>query len=242
MMKLFRKFYFTAVGEYCGLFAYGLRHPGLLLSGATRYEARKPLPGDDLVPIPIWQATRAETIHAPTEAVWPWLIQLGYGRGGYYAWSPNSNDKELGRYTLSADRILPEFQHLQVGDTLLDGPKCTPEKGAWLVISIEPYRSLVLLAARRVGWGSEPLPDYNPQVDRPTGMHFLCSWAFVLQPVDEKTTRLLVRSRAVGGPPWLLLFMRLVFGNGDTVMQRTMLHGIKQRAENLARDPAQVFI
>jgi hypothetical protein len=221
----------NVVGEYLGLYVHGLRYPELLRSGAIRDETQKPLPGDNLVPKAFWQVTRAETILAPAEAVWPWLLQLGYGRGGYYAWFPLSTSKEFRKDTLSADRILPEFQHLQVGDALLDGPRCAPQKGAWIVKSIEPCRSLVLLAARRISLGSEPLPDFRPEAERPAGMHFLCSWAFVLEPAGAGHTRLLVRSRASGGPLWMIWFMRLVFGNGDTVMQRTMLQGIKERAE-----------
>jgi hypothetical protein len=72
------------VVEYAGNGAYGLVHPSLLRGGALASERRRPLPGDELVPEPNWQATRAETIRAPAAAVWPWLVQLGYGRGGYY--------------------------------------------------------------------------------------------------------------------------------------------------------------
>jgi hypothetical protein len=72
------------VAEYAANGAYGLAHPSLLRSGATAAERHQRLPGDDLVAQPNWRATRTETIHAPAAAGWPWLVQLGYGRGGYY--------------------------------------------------------------------------------------------------------------------------------------------------------------
>src|SRR6266496_3430976 len=80
-----RRLRFTVLGEYMAQTGHGLRHPHLLRSGATRTEARRQLPGDDLVPQPLGQATRAETIMAPASAIWPWFIQMGYGRAGYYA-------------------------------------------------------------------------------------------------------------------------------------------------------------
>jgi hypothetical protein len=72
------------VAEYAANGVYGLRHRSLLRSGMLPSERQRRLPGDELVPQPNWPATRAETICAPAAAVWPWLVQLGYGRGGYY--------------------------------------------------------------------------------------------------------------------------------------------------------------
>src|SRR5690242_11501251 len=93
-------------------------------SGATRSEVESALPGDDLVPDAQIQTTRAITIHAPVAAVWPWVAQLGYHRGGWYT---NARlDKALWRIdNPSAERILPELQHLGVGDTVPDGPDGT---------------------------------------------------------------------------------------------------------------------
>ena len=94
--------------------------PRLLRWGASTQEAAGPLPGDELVPTPRMQSTRAVTIHAPAADVWPWLVQLGAGRGGMYSYDLLENAAGLGIH--SADRILPEHQRLDVGDVIPLGP------------------------------------------------------------------------------------------------------------------------
>ena len=172
--RLLRWFRMTMVYEYGNHVLYGLRHPELLRSGATSEEERRPLPGDELLARPMWQATRAETIRVPPAGVWPWLVQMGYGRASWYARTALQDDPEFGKYCHSADRILPEYQHLAVGDALLDGPTCDPQHGAWIVRAVEPGRTLVLQAARRVAWGPVTLPDFDPAGPRPRELHFLC--------------------------------------------------------------------
>lgn len=144
-------------------------------------EVRRPLPGDDLVPDPVFQSTRAVTIEAPVSAVWPWLVQLGYGRGGFYSydWLENLVVRLMGtraRYQ-SVDRIVPEIQNIEAGDFILAAPPGllrgrVADKARWRVAAIDPGRALVL-----EGWG-----------------------AFVLEPIDERRTRLIVR-RLQGSDP-----------------------------------------
>src|SRR5690348_7641440 len=109
-------------------------------SGATSSEVNDTLPGDELVSDPQIQTTRAITIHAPVDAVWPWVAQVGYHRGGWYT---NARlDKLFWRIdNPSADRILPEFQHVEVGDTVPDGPEGTAR---FTVAAITPGRLLAL--------------------------------------------------------------------------------------------------
>jgi hypothetical protein len=105
--------------------------------GATPEEVAAPMPGDDLVPTAHYRATRAITIEAPPEAVWPWLVQVGCLRAGWY-----SNDllDNLGRP--SADAVLPELQHLETGQWVPMSP--TPsETTAFQVAAFEPDRLLV---------------------------------------------------------------------------------------------------
>ncbi|HSL68044.1 MAG TPA: hypothetical protein VK977_07785 [Actinomycetota bacterium] len=215
---------FAAPIEYAIDTLYGLRHPTLLASGATREEEVAALPGDQLIPTPMWQATRAETIHGPAAAVWPWLVQMGWDRGGWYAWSyfdPQGKG--------SARRISKKHQQLRVGDVLLDGPGCHERKGAWTVKSVEPGRAIVLHSLRDPISGRELEP-------RRRGSRFIdCAWSFVLDQVDQRTSRLVVRTRVTFGPRWASLPMRMVFGPGDTVWQRMMLRGIKERAERAPR-------
>jgi len=98
--------------------------------GATDEEVGRPMPGDDLIPDAA-TTTRAITIAAPPEQVWPWLVQLGYGRAGWYSYDWIDNDGQP-----SADRIIPELQQLQVGDQILMLPGMGPR-----VREVEPNRS-----------------------------------------------------------------------------------------------------
>jgi hypothetical protein len=102
--------------EYLAQFLGGLMHPGLLRSGATREEESRALPGDDLVPCPRWEATRAVTIDAPSVEVWPWVAQMGYGRGGWYGWNP------LEREDTGVAYLLGDVPPPKLGDAWLDGP------------------------------------------------------------------------------------------------------------------------
>jgi hypothetical protein len=169
--------------------------PWLQRWGATAAEQRKPLPGDELVPEPAAETTRAITIHAPVDAVWPWLAQIGQDRGGFYsyAWLENLAGCRL----RNADRIHPEWQHRAVGDRvplhpLLSGPKVT---------AFEPNHALVL-----DGWG-----------------------AFVVEPLDAQTTRLIIRGRTPRG--WAALAYGLLWEIPHFIMERQMLLGLKERAE-----------
>lgn len=213
-----RQFRLTVKGEYLGQVGHGLWHPHLLVSGANNAEATLPLPGDKLISAPMIQLTRAVTIEAPAKDIWPWLIQMGYGRGGWYAWSPLGNDERIGPKLVSAKKIMTEFQQLTVGDILLDDPGCDKNKRAWIVKMFYLNRALVLYLAREISTGKE------------------CSWAFILEPIDATSTRLVLRTRANIGSDQSAQFSRFLFMSGDTAMQRSMLDGIKERVERSGTD------
>ena len=183
--------------------------PWHLRWGATSEEARMPMPGDELVTRPVVESIRAVTIRAPISEVWPWLVQMGAGRGGLYSYDWLENLAGLGIH--SVDRIVPELQDLKEGDTL---PLDARGEGPTVAV-FEPERALVL--------------DVGPSV---------ASWGFILQRLDERTTRLYARFRldADPRPLWGLLYA-LVIDIPHFVMERRMLLGIKQRAES--RQPAQ---
>jgi hypothetical protein len=206
----------AAVAGLAGGYA-GLVRPWLLRWGARPEEATRPLPGDELVEAPRYQQTHAVSIDAPPPAVWPWLVQLGQGRGGLYSydWVENLFRLELH----SADRIMPEFQHLGVGDVV----RLVPEDWdapLWLrVVSIDPERSLVLAAP---GERAEAMASGMPWP----------SWAFVLEPHGPDGTRLLVRWRSDFNPtPLGLLANKYALEPVHFIMERRMLLGIKERAE-----------
>jgi hypothetical protein len=173
-----------------------------------------------------WTATRAETIAAPPEQVWPWIAQLGYGRGGYYGDLPSWRDTagHRGR-SASANSILAEYLRLEVNDVLLDGRGCTERVGAWRVRGVDPGGLLVLFTSRTPLSGREV-----PYLRRRPRCYFDCSWAFLLEPAEEASTRLLVRSRVRTVPTWAIHAMTML-RLGDNVMQRAMLAGIKRRVE-----------
>lgn len=128
-----------------------LIRPWHLRWGATDEEVEKPLPGDEFVPDPGSQSTRAITVNAPLEEVWPWLAQVGQDRGGYYSyeWLENLSGAQI----RSADRIHPEWQHREVGDVVRMSPSFGPK-----VAAFEPGRAIVL-----EHWGAfsvEPI-DHN---------------------------------------------------------------------------------
>jgi len=181
-------------------------------SGATTSEVSGALPGDELVPNPQIQTTRAITIHAPAPAVWPWVAQVGYHRGGWYT---NAHlDKLLWRIdNPSADRILPEFQGLAVGDTVPDGPEGTAR---FTVAAITPGHLLAL---------HDPDGTHIP--------HTNFSWTCALREIDADSTRLILRTRAIYPQRWWTTPLAyLALGPADFFMAHVMmLRGIKQRAE-----------
>src|SRR6266516_1030051 len=142
--------------------------------GATGEEAGITLAGDDLIPGPDLVATRAITVHALADWIWPWIAQLGQGRGGFYSYDVLEN--LVGCDIHSADRVVPEWQDVKVGDQV----KLHPEVGLE-VAALEPGRALVLR-------GGVPMGTVPPPYDT--------TWAFVVRERPDGRTRLLVRERS----------------------------------------------
>lgn len=183
--------------------------------GSTPAERRRPLPGDDIVAQPRLVATRAITIHAPASAVWPWLVQMGQGRGGLYSYERLEN---LARCDIhNAGHIHPEWQSLAVGDKVRFGPDPYPFH---YVRAIDPEHTLVL--------GSGPEETKTP-----------ATWVFHLEPAGDGV-RLIVRSRN-GYEPGAMntLIWRGITDPIYFVMERRMLIGIRDRAEAHNTTPAR---
>jgi hypothetical protein len=210
------------VGLLAGLAYALLVRPWQLRWGARLEEARGALRGDDLVPAPDYVTTRAITAEAPPQAVWPWLVQLGQARGGFYTY--DALERLFGAAIQNADRLLPEFQHLRVGDTVRLSPAGGPR-----VVVVDPEKALVLHDRMDVRTGRS--------VPREALAELLVdwSWAFALQPVGEQATRFVVRTRARLTPRLPLLpFTLLLLEPAHFIMERGMLLGIKRRAESSA--------
>lgn len=178
--------------------------PWQLRWGATDEEVARAMPGDDVVKHPTFNATRAVTIQARPEEIWPWLVQIGCTRAGWYTydWIDNAGIH-------SAEHILPDFQHLAVGDFI----PMTPDgkQGMW-VKAFEPNQWML--------WAAKE--------DQST-------WLWGLYTQDDRHTRLITRLRV--RYTWTLpsVLYYLLQDVGDIVMMRKCLLGIKQRAERASR-------
>jgi hypothetical protein len=185
-----------------------LIRPWQLRWGATDDEVRRTMPGDELVARPTFNATRAVTVQAPPSLIWPWIVQIGFGKAGWYSYDLLDN---FGRP--SAERIIPEFQHLQAGDLVPMYQGIGAPEGVGLrVKAIEPERWML--------WWDDKTHDMT--------------WTWALYPIDQQRTRLVtrVRMRYRWTRPSILFSLLVEFA--DLVMMRKCLLGIKQRAENLA--------
>lgn len=171
------------------------------------------LPGDDLVLDPSDETTRAVTIEAPSNDVWPWIVQLGQGRGGFYSYTWLENLAGAGIHNV--DQVIPELQDLEEGDSIR-----MVREDYWLqspitsmtVERIEPGRTLVLQG------------------------HDGGTWTFHLDSVDEGTTRLIVRGRKPRTRTVVGYLLRyLTYELPHFIMERGMMLGIKARAERDGR-------
>jgi hypothetical protein len=193
--------------------------PSVRAWGARPGETARPLPGDEIVPDPEIAHTRAISIGAPPAAVWPWLAQLGQGRGGLYSYDRLEN--ALGCDIHSVDRIVPELQDLRVGDIVSLRKGDMP---AFLVQAIDPGRSIVLVAR-------DPATAGPAHADPAVPMSVDESWAIVLEPDGDAGSRLLARSRRrTRGSTIDRLFWSAV-EVASLPMERRMLIGIRDRAE-----------
>ena len=185
--------------------------PRQLRWGASAQECEASLPGDDLIVSPDLMATRAITVRASAGRVWPWIAQMGQGRGGFYSYDFVEN--LAGCDIHSADRIVAEWQDIKIGDEI----KLAPAVGLE-VAGLEPGRSLVLR-------GGVPMGNTAPPYD--------FTWAWVLRDEPGGTARLLVRERYAYTRPWARFLVEPVEGV-SFVMTHKMLRGIRDRAEQVA--------
>ena len=171
--------------------------------GATPAETRASLPGDQLIPHAQFSATRAITIAAPPQAVWPWLVQVGCLRAGWY-----SNDLLDNLANPSATMILPSFQHLEIGQWVPMSP--TPSERTALTVHSFQINQWLLWTKPDSSWAWQLTPTGHAGTRLVTRIHARYDWAHPL--------------------PALLGVILMEFG--DFAMIRRMLRGIKARAES----------
>ncbi|MFW2383686.1 MAG: hypothetical protein ACN4GZ_18185 [Acidimicrobiales bacterium] len=183
--------------------------------GARPGEPDPSLPGEDLIPITSWDYTHAVSIEAAPEHVWPWIVQVGQGRGGFYSFERLENI--FGCRITNADEILPEHQTVRVGEEIRLHPTSPPLH----VAVVEPGQSLVLRGT--------PSDMSQPTTDN--------IWAFHIQPEPDGHSRLIARGKTVHGNSVTdrLFFSPLLMEPIGFVMSREMLLGVKERVERAAR-------
>jgi hypothetical protein len=211
--------------------------------GVDPVEQTKELPGDEIVPEGETLISRGITIEAPPEAVWPWLVQMGYDRAGWYSYD------QLDMKGRSADAILPEFQQLRVGDIVP-----THDAGGFEVKLVEPNRALVLyldtaMVEAQQGKRTASSADASILATETPGLamsggflgtaspkDFKVSWTFVLEPAGHGRTRLIERCRGWFGQGNAGSKMLMpVMGFGVFVMMQRQMVGLRRRIERTAR-------
>jgi len=178
--------------------------------GATGDEVHSSMPGDDIVPRAQFSATRAITVDAAPERVWPWIVQLGYRRAGFYTYDLIDNAGQP-----SADQIIAEYQHVAVGDPM---PMFHEAHGLAIAYRVAAFESNAWLL-----WVHRPHEKDDPD----------STWSWRLTPLQGGRTRLVTRMKQ--DYRWhtlrLALFNLILMECGDFAMERRMLKGIKKRAE-----------
>lgn len=204
--------------------AYALAmHPAMLRRGATDEEIHGPWPGDELGATGSARSTCAITIDAPVHAVWPWIVQLGQDRAGFYSfrWLENL----IGCDMPDVRTIVPALQHRAIGDTVWLAPhERFGDVGRMTVARYEPNRAMILVMAgdgKRLARG-EPMRGG--------------SWGFLVDERGPQRTRFLTRSVDNGHPSLLArAFRAVVFDSMHAVMEAQMMRTIKRLAEAHAK-------
>ena len=205
-----------ALGVLLAVYLLAVR-PWFLHWGATAAEQERPLPGDELVPDPESESTRAVTIDAPPEKVWPWLAQIGQDRGGFYSYTWIEN--LIGAGYRNAKQIHPEWQDIKAGETVWSMPKNWrtgrfADMVGWRVTAAEPGRYYVLK-----NWG-----------------------VFYLDPAGEGRTRLLLRGRVAKPSLPGILPQVFIFDPGHFSMEKRMALEVKRLAEGRPGPPLWVSV
>lgn len=202
-----------------------LVRPRMMQWGATRAEVEEPFPGAEVVPHGVRGATMAVTIDASPEQVWPWLVQLGGDRAGWYSWDHLDN---AGR--ASARRVHAEWQDLEVGDQIKYWTRRQGPVDAWDVVILEENHLLGLRGLRDLRGRKldpeQPRPEWYTE-----GL-----WAFLLKPLPDERTRLVIGGYQATGPIWLgRLIDFWIYPTVVWIMQARMLAVLKRNIESTQR-------
>lgn len=199
-------------------------------SGVTNEEFKGQMPGDELILDPAVEWTRATTIDAPPELVWPWLAQMGFGRGGWY--TSRAFDRLVWRLeNPSSDVLIPELQQPTVGDVIPDGPD---DAAYFRLADVVPEERIVYRSTCHPYRGHPVDPTDPKQLTEleekliSEGIYLDFTWSWALRHIRHRRTRLLVRTRAKYSPGWLAT-TEVPLGLVDFYHVATMFKGIAER-------------
>jgi hypothetical protein len=215
--RSFQRFrpYWAAIGR----FSRAIRRAGLRrMRGELGAPGAADVAGDPLLSSVRYQRTDERFIDAPPAQVWPWLVQMGCRRAGWYSWDRLDNGGKR-----SADRIVPELQTIAEGDII---PATPSDKGGFAVLRVQRERALVLGSPRLLPGGAAPGTEWPP---------YDATWAFQLEPVGVHATHLTVRVRRAYEPGLRNSLLRVGIGAVHRIMQGEQLRNLKKRAEAGAR-------
>ena len=216
--------YYSLIGPFSRAIRRSVfRHFSRRFGDCFADESIRPLPGDPLIASPAGSITQSITIEAPPEAIWPWLLQMGCLRAGWYSydWLDNAG-------VASASVLVPEWQNAKEGDVFAATPD---DAGGFYVVSIDPLRHLILGGC----FDLDSHQAYDPGIDPLPSNYFRTTWAFVLEPQTSNVTRMITRARADYRSnktitPHLRAFLSRPV---HSFMQRKQLVNLKRRSENL---------
>ncbi len=217
--------YWAFIGRFSHLIRKVLLRSLVKQLGRAAPDGARALPGDERLASAAVSNTQAIVIEAPPACVWPWLVQMGCRRAGWY-----SVDRLDNGGSPSAETILPEHQHLAVGDILPATPK---GDDGFAVLRLDPGFALVL--------GSPSLLPQRPGAPRAEsggmlGANYDATWAFALEPIGDVATNLIVRVRADAAPGLRTDITRPLILGVHAVMEQAQLRNLKRRAEALAEE------
>ncbi len=194
--------------------------PWQLNWGSSQSELHRKWPGDDLILNPIYESTHAVTINAAASRVWPWLLQIGQNRGGFFSYDWLENLAGADIHTIN--HIVPELQRIETGDLVLLAPNI-----GLVVWEVIPEHALVL-RAMDPNTGKAVSPDINANFFTDS------TWTFIIDERGEGVTRLIARFRMDGNPRVVLKeAIHYLLETPHFIMQRKMLLGIKRLAEQM---------
>ena len=197
------------------LFIYvGFLWPWCVTWGTVKDEADENYPGDKIIQAPLSVSTRAITINSPAIYIWPWIVQMGQGRGGFYSYGFLQNDMK------NADTILTNFQTLEVGDRIVLDKRSKFD----IVASVDPYNYLILHTANFKTGGPTTLKKDG----------FVGTWTFILRPLALDQTRFIIRTRNVYENNFNnFITWRLLTEPASFFMEQKMMRTIKANAEKI---------